>query len=263
MKLRTLLAASLLLVTAAVFAVPDAAELMARSERTVKLAGARIELSFELNAASGTKRLRKLSSLVRTDPKTGDTSRLARFEFPADARGLATLLIEHHGRDDELWVYVPAVKKLRRLVADNQRDSFMGTVLSHGDVLGYKAADWTHEIVGEAEFEGHACWRVISKPANEAVRKASGYSQRESWIDQQTAFNWRMDTWDEAGKPLKSIVNRRVQAVPQQPGAFLAYEIEASDLQEGASTRMTVERFEYMPGMKADEFAPTALADDN
>lgn len=262
MKLQILLAASLLLVAAAVFAAPDATELMARSERTVKLAGARIELSFELNAASGSQRLRKLSSLVRTDPKTGNTSRLARFEFPADARGLATLLIEHHGRDDELWVYVPAVKKLRRLVADNQRDSFMGTVLSHGDVLGYKAADWTHEIAGEAEFEGHACWRVISKPANEAVRKASGYSQRESWIDRQTAFNWRMDTWDESVKPLKTITNRDVRPIAQQPGAFIAYQIEAKDLQEGTSSRMTVDRFEYVPGMKAEEFSPALLEDE-
>ncbi|SER19147.1 sigma E regulatory protein, MucB/RseB [Solimonas aquatica] len=241
---------------------PDALQLMQRSAATVKLRGARMNMVFELRNASGNLRKREVETLIRTQSDSGESSRRALYLLPAEVRGLASLLIEHQGRDDELWVYLPAAKRLRRLLADGKRDSFMGTVLSNADVLGHKPEDWHHNIVGEDEYEGHKCWRVVSLPRGDAVIQNSGYSRRESWIDQQTAFNWRMDTWDEQGQALKRIENHRVQAISQQPGAFQAYEVSAQQLQDQASSRILVQDFVFLPQLKAEAFAPNALQQD-
>lgn len=243
-------------------ALPDAATLMERSRQTTLLRGAQIDFTFELLSASGSVRMRKLASLFRTDTK-GDTARLARYEFPADAKGLATLLVEHRDRDNELWVYVPAVKKLRRLVADNERDSFMGTVLSHGDVLGYKTAQWAHEIVGEETIDGRPCWHVVSKPASDAVKRASGYEHREAWVDQESSVTLKTSAWDESGRLQKTVNYRQLQPVSQQPGAWIAKEIEARDLVSGATTKIRVDRFDYQPNLSAEQLAPSALEEES
>lgn len=239
----------------------DAAALIERSRQTFLLAGARIDYRFDLVSASGSKRLRRVSSLFRTDAN-GDTTRLARYEFPEDARGLATLLVEHRDRDNELWVYVPAIRKTRRLVADNERDSFLGTVLSNGDVLGYKTAQWTHAVDGEETIDGKPCWRIISTPGSDAVKRASGYSKRETWIAQDTSVPLQMSAWDEAGRPLKMLRYRALKPVAEQAGKWLPHAIEAQDLAGGASTVIAVERFEFLVRVDDDALSPASLADE-
>ncbi len=240
---------------------PDPATLIEASRQTLLVKGARIDYRFDLVSASGSKRLRRVSSLIRTDAG-GDTTRLARYEFPEDARGLATLLVEHRERDNELWVYVPAVKKTRRLVADNERDSFLGTVLSNGDVLGFKTAQWTHAANGEETIDGTPCWRVLSTPSTDSVKRTSGYSRRETWVAKDSPVPLQMSAWDEAGRPLKTLNYRDLKPVAEQPGKWLPYRIEARDLAGGGSTLIAVERFEYLARVDDAALSPASLADE-
>ncbi|MGQ0696988.1 MAG: outer membrane lipoprotein-sorting protein [Panacagrimonas sp.] len=247
------------LATASPDSAPDATSLMERSHRTTLVQGSRLEFTLELRSGSGTVRTRKVSGATRLQTGNLDNSRISRFEHPADAKGLATLLVEHSDRADDVWLYVPAIKKTRRVIADGKRDSFMGTVLSYGDVIGHRPSKWQHRIVGEGTWEGHACWMVESVPANDMARDESGYSKRLSCIDRETAFNWKMDTWDLDGKPLKLILNRQVKPVPEQPGAFVAYEVEALNAQTGDSTRLTIQKFEFATDLLETDFSADAL----
>ncbi|MGQ0618672.1 MAG: outer membrane lipoprotein-sorting protein [Panacagrimonas sp.] len=238
---------------------PDAASLMERSHRTTLIKGSRLEFTLELRSANGTVRTRKVSGATRLQAGGVDNSRISRFEYPADAKGLATLLVEHGDRADDVWLYVPAIKKTRRVIADGKRDSFMGTVLSYGDVIGHRPSKWQHRIVGEDTWEKHACWMVESLPADDTARDESGYSKRLSCIDRETTFNWKMDTWDLDGKPLKAILNRQVKTVPEQPGAFVAFEMEALNAQTGDSTRLSIQKFEFAPDLPETDFSASAL----
>ncbi len=250
----------LLFATAAHAQSPDAAALMEKSRATTVLRGAEMQLTFTLVSANGSERIRKVTSWSRADASTGVLSRRTRYDYPPADRGLTSLLVEHAGRDDEMWVYVPAIKKTRRLVANSQRESFMGTVLSYGDVLGHRPAAWQHRVLGQDVFEGKPCTRVESLPANDTVRQQTGYSRRVSCLDAVTAFNWRMEVWDEQGVPLKRIENRDVRPVAEQPGVFLAYDITAVSLRDGERTRLVMERFRFAPELTAEAFSAAALA---
>lgn len=248
---------------AALAAGPDAAGLMEKSRQTTLLKGSRTEFKLELRLNNGSARVRRVITATRLQPNGVRNSRISRFEFPPDAKGLATLLIERDDGPDDVWVYVPALKRTRRVVAEGKRDSFMGTVLSYGDVIGHKPTQWGHRIVGKGSWEGQPCWLVESVPINESVRSESGYSKRVSCIDVDTAFSWKMEVWDLAGKLLKSIMNRKVKAVPEQPNVFVAYEIEARNLQTGESSILSVESFRFVPNLPEAEFMPNALGDDS
>ena len=242
---------------------PEAAALMEKSRQTTLLKGSRTEFKLELRLSDGSARVRRVITATRLQANGTRNSRIARFEFPADAKGLATLLIERNDGPDDVWIYVPALKKTRRIVADGKRDSFMGTVLNYGDVIGHKPTQWSHRVVGQGSWEDRPCWLVESLPINESVRSESGYSKRVSCIDVDTAFNWKMDAWDLAGKPLKSIMSRKVKAVPEQPGVFVAYELEARNLQTGETSIFSLQTFQFVPSLPETEFRPNALGDDS
>ena len=80
-----------------------------------------------------------------------------------DERGTVNLTVENCelGRDDD-WIYVPALKKVRRLVSSNKRDSFVGTDFSYGDVIGQKVEQWIHKILREEKADGFDCWVIES-----------------------------------------------------------------------------------------------------
>jgi len=240
-------------------AAPDATKLALDSQRASQVLGGKFELTFELASSSGGKRVRKVTSLIATNVHTRESSRLTRFDYPADAKGLATLLVEHNGGEDELWVYLPAAKKARRLFASNKRDSFMGTVLSHGDVLGHKPLDWTHQNNGDGTVDEQFCWRVVSLPKNEDVRRNSGYSKREMWLDKVSTFPLRTDFWDESGKLSKTIVSKDVRRVAEQPGAYVSYRIEARDLISSSATTITIDRFTFKNDLDSNTFHPAEL----
>src|SRR5947207_13133838 len=108
--------------------------------------------------------------------------RMTRFVSPPDVKGTTTLLVEHAERDDDIWVYLPALKKVRRLVAANKRDSFVGTDFSYGDVIGHKVEKWEHYLLGEEAVDNEPCYVIESVPRNESAQSNSGHATRHPWI---------------------------------------------------------------------------------
>lgn len=87
-------------------------------------------------------------------------------------------MIEQSDADDDMWIYLPALKKTRRLVSDNKRDSFVGSDLTFGDLIGHKPADWTSTLLREETLDGKAVYVIESLPKDEAVKSQTGYSKR-------------------------------------------------------------------------------------
>ena len=112
--------------------------------------------------------MRKFSSRTKLKENGVDTMRMTRFSSPADVKNTVSLLIENAEGDDDIWIYLPALKKVRRLVAANKRDAFVGTDFSYGDMIGHKVDDWQHTIAGEETIDGRATWIVESTPARSA-----------------------------------------------------------------------------------------------
>jgi hypothetical protein len=123
---------------------PPAEQIMRNSLLSTKMLDSTTRSTFRLINAAGQQRIRETDGQTKLIAGTTDNRRLVNFLSPADVRGTKTLLIEHSAADDDIWIYLPAMKKVRRLVASNKKDSFAGTDFSYGDVIGHKVEDWNH-----------------------------------------------------------------------------------------------------------------------
>jgi hypothetical protein len=142
----------------------SAEDIAARNFAVGKVADSVTEATFRLISANGQERVRKTQGRSRLKAGSLDNRSLVRFLSPADVRGTVSLTVENSepGRDDDIWIYLPALKKVRRLVSSNKKDSFVGTDFSYGDVIGYRVADWTHRILREEKVDGFDCWVMES-----------------------------------------------------------------------------------------------------
>ncbi|CAK0770837.1 exported hypothetical protein [Gammaproteobacteria bacterium] len=223
---------------------PDANAIMERSDVVGKVVGSAADLTMTLTNATGQERVRQLISLTHLQANGRGNQRLLRFTHPADIKGTVTLLIEHRGSEDDMWIYLPAMKKVRRLVATNKRDSFVGSDLSFGDIIGHPPADWHHAWVREESLDGTLCDVIESTPKSDAVRSNTGYGKLLSWIARVSHLSLRTDYWDESGVLLKTIRASNVRQVDAVSDKWQFMRLEGVNHQTKHRTLLVFNRFE-------------------
>lgn len=234
-------------------------EIMRRNEVVDKVADSRADVTMTLVSSSGARRERSTQSSSKLTANGIDQKRLVRFLTPADVKGTATLLVEHADADDDIWIYLPALHKVRRLVANNKKDSFVGTDFSYGDIIGHKAASWTHTLAGTEQVDGVDTYIVDSVPRSDDVRETSGYAKRRSWIRTDNFVAVKVLYWDTAEKPLKELHATDVRETDPAHHKWQAYRIVMSNTQTGHSTEIVWTKLEVGVGLSDDLFTEREL----
>ncbi len=259
MVLVIVVAAWLAAATGAVADELSADEIMRRNFMVGKVRDSRAEITMTLINAGGDRRERSTLGFTKLAENGVDQRRVVRFLTPADVKGTATLLIEHSDGDDDIWIYLPALRKVRRLVANNKKDSFVGTDFSYGDVIGHKVEGWTHQLVGKESVDGVDTFVVESVPRTDAVRDTSGYAKRKTWIRQDNFVAIKGQYWDTSGALLKESTGRDVREIDPAEHKWQAFTLTMRNVQTGHSTEIVWKKLEVGVGLGDDVFTERYL----
>lgn len=240
-------------------ASPSVEQIMQLNFNIDRVAGSRSTVMLKLRDAHGEERVRESVSTTKLEDNGIDNQRLVRFSAPADVKGTSILLVEHSKADDDMWIYLPAFGKTRRLVASNKRDSFVGSDFSYGDVIGYPVDDWRHKLVGEDSVAGEACYLVESVPANDAVRDTSGYSKRLSCISKSRYVTLRVEIWDTEGEKLKVEEYGDFQNVDPAHGKWVSMHSTSRNLETGHSSEVSFSDYRVDPSVQQSVFSVRTL----
>ena len=107
------------------------------------------EVTMEMYSKHGKYRLRKLRITKLLSENGINESRLIRFLYPPDVKETGFLVIEHSDRDDDMWLYLPTLRKSRRKLASSKKDSFLGTEFSYGDITGPSVSEYNYRMKEE------------------------------------------------------------------------------------------------------------------
>src|SRR5260370_4419764 len=174
------------IVTLAVFLVgsfdtsaadPSASDIAQKSYDSSKVVDSTSDATFKLVNSAGQERIRETTGGTQLMKGTTDNMRITTFMSPSDVKETKTLLIENTGKDDDIWIYLPALKKVRRLVSNNKKDSFVGADFSYGDVIGHRPSDWNHKIVKSESVNRQDCFVLQSTPKPPHFSDNSSYSK--------------------------------------------------------------------------------------
>ena len=121
----------------AIAQTPSADQVMERNFVTMRVHDSVANVTFHLINPAGQERVRQTIYRTLLRENGVDSMRVARFMSPPDIRGTVVLMNENLGGDDDMWIYLPAARRVRRLVAANRKDSFVGSDFTYGDIIGH------------------------------------------------------------------------------------------------------------------------------
>lgn len=223
---------------------PSARDIMERNFFASKLKSLKTDSTMVLINDKGQKRERKMATTQKLQPNGVDSSLLVKFSFPNDIRGTGFLQIEHSDADDDQWIYLPALKKSRRLVANNKKDSFVGSDFSYGDVSLPKVDLYRHALLRSETIDGSDCYVVESLPANDTVQSNNGYSKKITWVRKDSFIEARVEYYDLSERLLKTQLITDHTKVEPETGRWFALYREMTNHQTGHKTVLTFEKLE-------------------
>jgi len=159
------------------------------------------QMHMTLINSNGQKRERLMKMIVLE--KDGGDKSLMEFLSPADVKGTKFLNYEHVKKDDDQWLYLPALKRIKRIASKNKSGSFMGSEFAYEDLSSFNVDKYIYE--GDAqvlEIDGKKMYMVQSKP----LSKNSGYTKQIAWVDAESFLIHKMDYYDRKNELLKTAV---------------------------------------------------------
>jgi len=198
-------------------------------------------LTMKLINSSGKQRTRKLEQTTMTDKKK-NKKMLINVLKPEDIRGTSFLILEHKGSDNDQWLYLPAFRRVRRVLPNEKSDSFLGSDFSYEDLETEQLEHYSYRLLGEDSLDGVRCWIIEARPKDEKTRRESGYGKRELWIRCDNFVGLKTRFFDKKGKLVKII--RAFDIRPVGDGKkWRAYRLQMENLQSGHKTVLLYEKY--------------------
>ncbi len=197
------------------------------------------EMELTLKKKNGSSRQRKITSWAMDEGK--DTKKIMFFTYPGDVQGTGFLTFDYDqmGKDDDKWLYLPAMKKTRRISGSSSKtDYFMGTDLTYDDMGSRNVDEDNHKLLREETKDGHKCWVVESVP----VDKREIYSRKVSWIRQDCMTAIYVEYYDKLNKLHRVLT---INEVKQVEGFWTVLKMEMRNVQTEHSTIITVKNPKY------------------
>lgn len=162
-------------------------------------------------------------------------------------------------REDDQWLYLPALRKVRRISASDRGDYFLGTDFTYEEIKKESkiaAEDYHFTLLGEEEVDGHHTWKVEATPVGPEVSQALGYGRVVMRIDSSIWMPRLTEYWDVTGNELKTVHARRIEQID---GIWAIIDIEATNRKTGHQTRIQFHDTDYGASVPARLFEQNAL----
>ncbi|MBA7515533.1 hypothetical protein ES705_07575 [subsurface metagenome] len=193
---------------------------------------------------SGSKRIREIKAWMK-----GDDSTLVRFLSPANIKGTGFLSV-----DDNDWLYLPVLKKVRRIATKEKGGSFMGSDFSYDDVGGYSwEQDFHSKLLGIEEYEGHDCYILELIPKNP---EDISYSKLKRWVDKENFYSMKTEYYDIHGDLLKIMYPSGFYRIEE---FWISKRIEMQNVQKGSKTVIVIKETELNPKIPDNMFTTRQL----
>ncbi|NVJ59210.1 MAG: outer membrane lipoprotein-sorting protein [Gammaproteobacteria bacterium] len=198
---------------------------------------------------TSSRQIRVQSLEVKDD---GDKS-LTIFDEPKDVEGTAFLSFSHATKADEQWLYLPALKRVKRISSSNKSGPFMGSEFSFEDLSSFEIEKYTYKYLRDDTVDGQQVFVVESYPTYEH----SGYTRLINYIDQKEYRILKTEYYDRKDALLKTLVNTDFKQFLNQ--YWRAHKMTMDNHQKGKSTVLDWSNYEFKTGVDEGDFSKNAL----
>jgi hypothetical protein len=218
---------------------------------------AKDEKDFEdmvLVDSKGQQRKRVLITYFQTGEGDDDKT-LCVFDSPQSLKGTGLLAVEK-GADDDMWLYLPDLRKSKRIAGATKSEPFVGTDFSNYDMRTEDLQGHEYKKMGEETVAGRPCYVVEGKPKTEAMAESTGYGRRVFYADKERWVYHKIVFYDRQDKHLKTML---IEDWKQYDGLWRGDKISVENVQKESKTLCTFTKREINKGVRDDTFSKRTL----
>src|SRR3990167_5938006 len=216
---------------------------------------------MELINKNGQKRIRELT-MLRKDYAEGGNPSFAEaaegrqkyfmyFHQPADVKDTTFMVYKYPDKDDDRWLFIPAINLVKRIDANDKYSSFVGSDFTYEDVSGRKPDEDRHTLLRKEKLGEKSCFVIESIP-----KEPSAYIKRISWIDETNFLPLREEFYDrqnELYRQFEAVEIKDVNGFPTITKRLMR------NIKTGHRTEVTFQEVEYNLGLQDDTFSERYL----
>ena len=182
----------------------------------------------------------------------GDKS-MSIFDSPADVKGTAFLTFSHVNTPDDQWLYLPALKRVKRIASKNKSGPFMGSEFAYEDISSDEVEKYTYKYLRDETLDGIDTFVIERDP----VDVNSGYTRQVVWIDKAEYRPQKIDYYDRKNDHLKTLTFHEYRQYLDKYWRAMRYEMV--NHQTGKSTTLLWEKYDFRTGLKDRDFDKNSL----
>ncbi len=182
----------------------------------------------------------------------GDKS-LSIFDRPRDVEGTAFLSFSHVTGNDDQWLYLPALSRVKRISTSNKSGPFMGSEFSYEDISSQEVEEYTYTWLRDEQLDGQDIYVVERVP----VDKNSGYTKLVTWIDKEHFRTMKVEFYDRKGAHMKTLIPQGFHQYLEQ--YWRPDIMNMVNHQTGKSTVLEWTNYEFRTGLTDRDFDRNAL----
>jgi len=191
---------------------------------------------------------------IRTLEVTGDGDKsMSIFDRPADVKGTAFLTHSHTSKPDDQWLYLPALKRVKRISSKNKSGPFMGSEFAYEDISSTEVDKYTYKYLRDEDFDDRKTFVVEQHP----TYKHSGYTRRIVWIDQERYIPLKVDFYDRKDAHLKTLTITGYQQFLDQ--YWRSADMYMENHQTGKTTLLSWSEYKFRTGLTESDFNKNVL----
>ena len=210
------------------------------------------KMKMELKNKQGQTSVREVR--VKTLEVEGDGDKgLSIFDTPRDIKGTASLTYSHALKPDEQWLYLPALKRVKRISSKNKSGPFMGSEFAYEDISSQEIEKYSYNYIKDETINGIDCFVIERFPQY----KHSGYTRQIAWINKQEYRPEKIDFYDRKNVLLKTLTYSGYQQYLNQ--FWRADVMFMQNHQTGKSTTLTWKDYKFKTGLTDKDFKRNSL----
>lgn len=205
------------------------------------------EMTMTLKNKHGKESVRKLRITNLEMENDGDKGLIV-FDKPRDVKGTAFLSYSHALVPDEQWIYLPALKRVKRISSSNKSGPFMGSEFAYEDISSFEIPKYSYLYLRDEQLDGMECYVLELRPQY----KHSGYTKSHVWLDKDEYRIQKIEFYDRKDSLLKI---QRFKDYQQYLGQYWRAHIQTMENQQnGKSTTLNWSNFKFKTGLNDKDF---------
>ena len=175
------------------------------------------------------------------------------FDTPRDVKGTAFLSFSHVIKPDDQWLYLPALKRVKRISSANKSGPFMGSQFSFEDLASFEVDKFNYKYLRDESVDGHKSFVVENHP----IYEYSGYTRQIVWVDKERYIPLKIEFYDRKNDLLKTLL---FDDYKQYLGKYWrAHGQKMLNHQNGKTTVLTFSDYKFKNGLNTKDFERNSL----